>query len=231
MFSRKLPMQRHYIQQNILKVLLKNEQASFTEMNTQDISNDHFNFHLKQLLKEVLIEKSESKYKLTPKGLEEAGRIDIESSNLISQPKISITLGVFRNNDSEVLVLERTRAQSLGQYAWLDRKWRMGNSIKQEVDSLLKQEANLQSDNYIFSGATHVMKKTNGKIEIDVVLLNFKISDPKGELLTESKDGINQWFKISEIKKVESTSKVVGFNERLDAYLENKIILQEFIVE
>lgn len=224
-------MQRHYIQQNILCELLKLRSATFTQLNILHITNDHFNFHLQQLVKEQLIHKEGKKYKLTPKGMEIAGRIDISSANLIHQPKISITLGVFRNNDTEVLVLKRTRSQSYGQYAWLDRKWRVGKSIKEEIDTLLEEEAGLSTDNYLFSGATHVIRKESNNFEIDAVLLNFKVNDPIGELKPISKDGENSWFGINEIKAIDEKEKLIGFNERLDAYLENKIILQEFITE
>lgn len=224
-------MQRHYIQQNILRELLKLRSATFTQLNILHITNDHFNFHLQQLVKENLISKEGNKYSLTPQGMELAGRIDVNSANLIHQPKISITLGVFRNNDTEVLVLKRLRSQSYGQYAWLDRKWRVGRSIKEEIYTLLEEESGLYTDNYLFSGATHVIRKENNNLEIDAVLLNFKVTDPTGELKSLSKDGENSWFKINEIKAIDEEEKLIGFNERLDGYLENKIILQEFITE
>lgn len=224
-------MQRHYIQQNILGKLIKSSESSFTELNVKNLTNDHFNFHIKQLLKEGLIEKKSSKYKLTDKGMELAGRLDIDSADLIQQPKVSITLGVFRNDDKEVLILRRNRSQSFGQYAWLDRKWRLGKSIKDEIDSLLLEEAGLVTSEFIFMGATHVIRKKGKILEIDAVLLNFKISNPIGELKVSSKDGENGWFSVSDIRKADSELKLVGFNERLDAYIESRVLLQEFISE
>jgi hypothetical protein len=224
-------MQRHYIQQNILKKLLKSSESTFTELNITDLTSDHLNFHIKQLLREGLIDKTESGYKLTSLGMEAAGRIDINSGNTIQQPKISISLGVFKNSDKEVLVLKRNRAQSLGQYAWLDKKWRIASNIENEIKLLLDEEAGLKCSNFTFAGATHVIRRDQKSLEIDAVLLNFKIVDPTGDLKRFSKDGENMWFDINKIKKVNDKEKLIGFNERLDAYLANQIILQEFISE
>lgn len=74
-----------------------------------------------------------------------------------------------------------------------------------------------------------IIRKGKHSIEIDVVLLNFKVINPSGNLKLESKDGENIWMKIEEIKAIQEKEKLIGFNERLDFYLKNQINLQEFI--
>ena len=49
----------HQIQNNILKTLLFKEKSRFAELNTDNISNDHFTFHLKRLLEQKLVEKNQ----------------------------------------------------------------------------------------------------------------------------------------------------------------------------
>lgn len=220
--------ERHYIQQIILANLAKMHSATFTELNTEIIPSDQFTFHIKKLIGEQLLEKQDQKYVLTTKGLEAAGRLNI-SGQSIPQPKVSISLGIFRNNDAEVLIMKRKRAPTSQKYVWIDRKWHFGQSIKEEIDSLLSEETGLSTDAFVFNGATHVIRKDNDIVEIDVVILNFKISNPHGELKVISKDGENMWMNVEDVLKLKDDEKLVGFNERLESFIENKIILQEFI--
>lgn len=222
-------MDMHYIQLNILKELVKNKESVFSKLNTEGLSNDQFNFHLKQLIKDKLVEKKDKIYSLTKAGLEFAGRIDVSTGNIIKQPKIGISLGVFRNNDTEVLLLKRKREQSLHKYTWLDRKWRFGKTSKQEIETLLLEEAGLSCSKFDFSGVAHIIRSDENTVEIDTVMHYFKVVDPKGELKLESRDGFNSWFSIDEAKKIDSDFKIASFDERLAAFIENKIIFQEYL--
>lgn len=223
-------MHRHFIQLQILSELLSNPSAKFGELNVHDFPSDQFNFHLQTLYKQGLLEKSEDgEYSLSDKGMEEAGRLNITDALPIKQPKLGITLGIFRNDDQEVLVLRRTRAQSLGKIAWYDRKWRFGNSIETEINELLLAETGLTTDNYAFAGVTHVIRGEGKNIEIDAVMVNFKVVDPQGELIKEGKDGNNEWMSVEEVKQIPDDKKLIGYNERLDAFLAGKAMLQEFV--
>ncbi|MDQ6985096.1 MAG: hypothetical protein Q9M91_08750 [Candidatus Dojkabacteria bacterium] len=61
--------------------------------------------------------------------------------------------------------------------------------------------------------------------------MNFKIMNPKGVLKTESKDGVNSWYKISDVKEFDSESKLDLMDERLDAFINEEVILQELIMD
>lgn len=223
-------MERHFIQQQILNTLQKVRSGKFGEINEFDHSSDQFNFHLKKLLGEGLISKSiEGEYSLTGSGLEAAGRLDFTNSMLIEQPKIGISVGIFRNNDTEMLVLKRTREPSFGQIAWFDRKMRTNSSIENEIQMLLKEETGLSSDNYKFNGLAHIIRKTDSKLEIDIVSLNYKIQDPTGELIENPKDGEIYWEKVDTIKNLPEKDKITAFNERIEAYLKEEIVVHEFI--
>lgn len=222
-------MERHYIQLHILFTLLEITEGKFSALNTREHPTDQFNFHLQKLVKEKLVEKTEEGlYHLTNTGLELAGRLDKSVIMPVKQPKLSISLGIFRNNDSEVLILKRLRDPSLGKLSWHDSKWRFGKSSFDEISRVLSEETGLEADDFVFNGITHIIREEQGEIEADIVLLHYKITDPTGELISETKDGMNDWFSIDEIRRIPSGKKLVGFNERLEAYISGNILQQEF---
>ena len=219
----------HYIQLEILKQLLFKPKARFSDLNTTGITNDHFTFHLKQLLKQKLIVKDDQEYSLTDKGMEIAGRLDSKSGQLFKQPKTGVTLGVFRdvNDTLEVLVTKRKKDQSISRIAWIDRKLRLGESLHEAASKCLLEETGLQTNNFEFAGVTRVIRKKEEIIEIDVIAVCLKVINPEGELIEETDVGINSWVKYNELMKMKN--KLEGFNKRLEAYKNNEIILHEII--
>lgn len=221
----------HYIQLSILRELLFKKEASFSELNVEQLTTDQFAFHLKQLVRFDFISKNEvGKYLLTPSGLEIAGRIDVESGTLFNQPKVSISLGILKEEDGKQMVLlsKRKKNQSAGQIAWHTQKVKLGESLYDTCKSCLKNEAGLTAD-FIYAGTTHIIRKHEDKFEIDVVLIDFKAINITGDLITENEEQTNFWISFEEALKLEDT--VVGFKERLNAYKDNKVIFQEFIRE
>ena len=222
-------MDRHFIQLEILNELQKAQYLKFKKLNQKEYPSDKFNFHLQKLYKEGLLTKNKNKeYSLTSKGLELSGRLDILNSQYIQQPKISLSVGIFRKEDSEVLVLKRKREPSVNKYAWFDRKFRLGSNIHQELNLLLKEETGLRPNSYNFSGITHIIRQGSG-LEIDVILLNYKVKSVNGKLRSMGKDGLNKWMHVEKALAIPENQKIIGFNERLNAYINNRIITQEFI--
>lgn len=220
----------HFIQTKILRELLFIPHAKFSELNTVDIPNDHFTFHLKQLIRAGLIIKNENTYSLTPKGMEIAGRIDADQSIVFQQPKVSVSITVLNkiNGIDHVLILHRKRAPSAGKYAWYTTKVRMGELLSQSCERCLLTETGLKAQ-FDYAGLLHVIRKQDENYEIDVVLPHFKATQVQGELISETDEGENIWIPVEEIKNLENT--LIGFRETLDAVIEDKPFFLEFVTE
>jgi len=77
-------LELHPIQTKILNALLFKEKARFKELNTTNLTTDHFTFHVNKLIKDGLISKNpEGDYVLTTKGKEFANRL--EAASLLSK--------------------------------------------------------------------------------------------------------------------------------------------------
>ena len=106
-----MELQIHDFQSSILRELLFKPGARFSDLKKVDVSNDHFTFHVNQLLKEGLIRKDNRKYFLTTEGKEFANRMDTDSLKLEKQGKVAIAIHAVRTNKGvkEYLVHRRLK--------------------------------------------------------------------------------------------------------------------------
>lgn len=218
----------HYIQQAILNTVAKQGKSRFSNFDSLGLSNDHLNFHLKQLIRLNYLVKSNEGYVLTPTGSEFSGRLNKDTSLEISMPKVSISLGISKEMDGEkhFLLSERLIGQSRGQIAWHTTKVLMGEPLFEACARCLKNETGLEGD-FSYQGITRVIRKENDQFEIDVVVLCFKVSNVSGKLIQETEQVRNFWISLDEAKKLTNT--VVGFEDDLEAFANNKSIYNEYI--
>ena len=141
----------HKIQNNILRILLFKESARFAELNTGNISNDHFTFHLKRLLEQKLVEKNQdSFYNLTIIGKEYANRLDTDAKDIDieRQAKLSVLMVCVDNSDKETryLVQQRLKHPSFGFYGFVSGKIKWGETVFESAQRELKEETNLEAE-------------------------------------------------------------------------------------
>lgn len=120
----------HEFQISILRELLFKPNARFRDLKTIDIENDHFNFHLKQLIKSGFVKKENERYSLTEKGKEYANRIDTDTLLLERQAKVSVALHAVRKRNGvlEYLMHHRLKEPYFGWYGSHSGKIRWGET-------------------------------------------------------------------------------------------------------
>ncbi len=80
----------HQIQMLILKELLFNPTARFSELNIKGLSNDHFSYHVNTLIEQGYVRKTDRGYSLTNQGKEFANRMDTDQVQIEKQPKVAV---------------------------------------------------------------------------------------------------------------------------------------------
>lgn len=94
------------IQEHILSQLVQQENIRFKDLQPPKTTSNVFSYHLKQLLANKWIVKTEEGYSLGPKGLAYAERHDDEQSPIRMQPSIAIAL-VVQDAEGRVLIQKR----------------------------------------------------------------------------------------------------------------------------
>jgi 8-oxo-dGTP pyrophosphatase MutT (NUDIX family) len=187
----------HKIQIEILLRLMQSPKSlTFSDLLPEELKLESykFNYHLKQLVKDKLVDKLESGYKLTEKGLNlisvytVAGEVD-------SKHKVSVALAAFRTNKNirELLMQKRLRHPFYGDVTTIAGKVKLGEKILDAAKRKLTEEAGLEGDFRLVGILRKCKYNQEGKLLEDTFYHYCVAEDPKGELVEINEHGENFW--------------------------------------
>jgi 8-oxo-dGTP pyrophosphatase MutT (NUDIX family) len=197
----------HKIQNNILKTLLFKEKARFSELNTDNISNDHFTFHLKRLLEQKLVEKNQQGfYCLTIIGKEFANRLDTDAKevDVERQAKLAVLVVCVDDSGKEIryLVQQRLKHPSFGFYGFVTGKIKWGETVYEAGQRELKEETGLDAE-LDLAGIEHKIDYSDkNELLEDKYFYVMKGTNFAGQLLESFEGGKNIWLLKQEIEKL-----------------------------
>lgn len=199
----------HESQTLILRHLLFTPRAGFAELQKQtDLTSDHFNFHIKKLVKSGFIEKIDEQYRLTQKGKEYANRMDTDENEIERQPKVSVALVVERHVDGrrEFLAQQRLKQPYYGFWGRLGGKVRWGESLEEAASRELKEETGLVAD-FEFRMIFHKRdyRKKDGTLLEDKLFFIMYTNQVSGVMAEQFEGGINRWMTQEEFMSQEKT--------------------------
>jgi ADP-ribose pyrophosphatase YjhB (NUDIX family) len=99
---------KHHIERHVINYLMFHEYAKFSEMRPLRVDTNLFSYHLKLLIKDGYITKTDQGYTLSSKGLVYVDRVSSEKMKLRSQPKI-ITMLLVQDGYGKVLLHRRAK--------------------------------------------------------------------------------------------------------------------------
>ena len=214
----------HDFQISILKELLFKPNARFRDLNKVDVTNDHFSFHLKHLIKEGLVFKHDEKYSLTTEGKEFANRMDTDSLKLEKQGKVAVALHAIRktNNKVEYLVHQRLKEPFYGWHGSHSGKVRWGETPIECAKREFIEETGLTGD-FKLKGIVHYHHfHKDGRLLEDKYFWVFKIENTKGELKIDVPEGKNIWMTENEYKELNNT--FASFKEVVEVIYSKKLV-------
>lgn len=138
-----LEVKIHEAQTLILRELLFLPTAGFAQLQkSTGLDSDHFNFHIKRLVELDLAEKvGRGEYRLSRKGKEYANKLDTEHSTIERQPKISVILVIWRDeNRRELLLQERLKNPYFGYWGYPTGKVSWGERIVETAQRELLED-------------------------------------------------------------------------------------------
>ncbi len=191
----------HEAQMKIMRHLLFVPRAQFSElMKTSDMTSDHFTFHLKKLIDQGYVTKTEDeKYTLSRNGKEYANRMDTDEVVIEKQPKISVLL-VVENRDGKLLAQQRLKQPYYGFWGRQSGKVRWGETLEAAALRELKEESGLTAD-FSFAGVYHQMDfEKNGDFLEDKYFMVMYGINPQGELVADMEGHHNEWLSVEELE-------------------------------
>lgn len=196
----------HPIQTNILKILIFQPEARFSELDNDSIPSDQLTFHIKKLLEIGLIEKNEKNlYQLTQKGKEFANRFDFDSETKKAIIERQAKLGVLvictreKNGKKEFLFQKRLKQPYYGFHGQITGKIKWGESPDKAAARELMEETGLEAE-FSLVGIEHKTDRDqSGMVLEDKYFFVFRAKKIRGKLLEEFEGGKNFWIDRNDI--------------------------------
>jgi 8-oxo-dGTP diphosphatase len=199
----------HPIQAGVLRYLLFNPRARFSELNEADVSSDKFSFHLRRLVGLGLIEKKGESYELTTIGKEFANRLDTDERVLERQGKLAVMVVPTRvvGDTREYLIQRRLKQPYFGYYGFLTGKIRWGETVLDAAGRELAEESGLTGTPK-FLGIQHKFDQSKEATLLEdkyfFVVLVEKVS---GAMAEKFEGGENVWMTEDKILNLDKLFK------------------------
>ncbi len=198
--------QIHPTQAAILKVVLYRSEARFSELNTEKLPTDQFTFHIKELLRGGILEKTGGRYRLTAKGKEFANRFDTDSGKPLIEHQAKIGAMVTcidrKEQTPRYLIQQRLKHPYYGYHGFLTGKVKWGESVYETAARELEEETGLSADLTLYA-ITHKRDfDTQRNLLEDKYFFVFLGEKAKGVLKEEFPGGKNFWLTEREFLKL-----------------------------
>ncbi len=186
--------------------LLFHPRISFTEMNIEDLSSDHFTYHIKSLTKLGFVAKDDvGKYVLTVKGKEYANTYDTENKVVEKQPKYAVFIVAKKiEKGIDYLLIQRRKKEPYYDYqGFLTGKVKFGEKLEEAAKRELSEESGLTGD-FKFKGAHRdIVYSKDKKLLEDKVFHIFVVTGCKGKLKKTVEGGENYWLPEKDFKTLD----------------------------
>lgn len=195
----------HEYQRSILRELLFKPHARFRDLKKFDIPNDHFSFHLNQLVDSGLVIKENNTYILSATGKEFANRIDTDSLKFEKQAKVAVALHAVRVRDGqrEYLLHQRLKEPYYGWWGTQSGKIRWGDTPLDTAKREFLEETGLTGDFELKAILHYIDHHIDGRLLEDKYFFLYKIENTTGELKEKIEEGQNKWMSEAEFRALE----------------------------
>lgn len=106
---------KHKVQKYILSILIHQKYARYRDMRPPKVDTNLYSYHLKQLLLNELVKKTDEGYTLDTLGLAYVDRVNEETLAIRRQPK-TVTMLVVQNSEGGLLLQKRSKQPYIGKW-------------------------------------------------------------------------------------------------------------------
>lgn len=209
----------HRYESHILKKMILGNVLRYRDLKPKDIESNLFIYHLKNLIKNGIIEKTTGGYKLTASGLRYVDKISLSHFKQRSQPKI-VNIIIIKNKKGEYLLYFSKRQPFYGLIGFPFGKIHFGEKLIEAANRELKEKTGILAEPK-HKGDIY-LRIYKDKELISHMLCHIFLSDKfQGNLISNSEIGTYKWENIKNIKKnkfIPGFLEMVKLAEKLKKY-------------
>jgi ADP-ribose pyrophosphatase YjhB (NUDIX family) len=191
------------VQAHIMRQLFLRGPLRFAQINTESWPSDQLAYHLRQLIKYELVDKSEDNvYGLSVAGRSRAVMFDARTQRFIEQGFVAVRIVLVRQRQgvTEYLMQRRVPVPYKGYLSEPGGKVLFGEDVLAAAKRNMLTETGLTCDLEL-CGLVHFKDEYQGNIVQDKFFFVVRASNPRGELLSTNPAGTEQfWLTLDQIK-------------------------------
>jgi 8-oxo-dGTP pyrophosphatase MutT (NUDIX family) len=192
--------QRHPIQLAILESLRRSSAAlRYRDMRPADIENDIYNYHLRYLTQQGLVEKRAGKYALNDAGKKQL--VELNPYHESNRFKIAALCLVMQ--DDRLLYQKRVRQPFAGQSGLIGGGIHRGETAVAAAKRRLFEEAGLAADFTLLGLIRKMRFDSQGDLYTDILFHVCVAHNPAGNLVEQNEFGRHYWLTAPEAAQVE----------------------------
>ena len=127
----------------------------FSELRAEGVESNLFQYHLRHIIKQGLVEKCSAGYQLAPAGLYYADRFSAAAKGERLQPKI-IIIPVIENSHSEVAMTQKMRQPFVGQYHLPAGKIHPAEDVHMAASREVREKLGIETERFTYQATVHV---------------------------------------------------------------------------
>jgi 8-oxo-dGTP pyrophosphatase MutT (NUDIX family) len=193
-------MSQHPVQRAILETLRRTTLGlRYRDMRPTDIENDLYNYHLRYLTRQGLVEKRAGKYRLNETGKKHLVELNpYPESNRFKMAALCLVVA-----DGQVLYQERIRQPFAGQKGLIGGGIQRGEPAVAAAKRRLQEEAGLKA-HFTLLGLLRKMRfDSRDELYTDILFHVCIAQKTTGDLIEENEFGKQFWLSISEASQLE----------------------------
>lgn len=194
------------IKKEILEKLMYNTSLNYNSLwNKKKYPSSKFNYHLKKLVNEELLEKNdEDLYKLTQKGTQYIAELNNKKLEKQTIP-LTCSFVLCVNKNDEVLLQKRKKQPYLGIVNIPGGKVQFGESTQEAGIRELYEESKLTIESMKLKMIDEVRTYDfDEKVFAHIIAYTYVCREFNGKLEQENQEGEMRWHSLDEIHKIEN---------------------------
>jgi ADP-ribose pyrophosphatase YjhB (NUDIX family) len=180
----------------IFKTLMHFPGSSFSDLWDKKVESNKFNYYLKKLEKEGLIEKKDTRYYLTVKGKSASSTVSGETGKEEKRPSVALLLVGKRKN--KYILYKRFKEPYYGHCGFPGAKMKRGEEILEAAEREFLEETGMKAKGRII-GIQNGLVFNDGELFHHMLQFIVLFDEPKGELIKENREGTYEWATKKEI--------------------------------
>jgi len=164
-----------WIQYHILVELTRHGVARYSALRPKDVEGNLFAYHLKGLLNEKLVEKTDAQYQLTVKGLQLVGTLSLDTGRMRQQPQILNAI-ICTNKKGEHVWSRWRREPNMDKVSFPHGMLHYGEGLLEAAAREFTEKTGMQSA-LTYRGDVYVRGMLSGVLDRHMLVHLFEATD------------------------------------------------------